>query len=159
MDGEPPVIEPSAAPYVEGKSEQPPEAEDYTQYPEDRRPPLPVLTKWLRLYRYHLPFLRDIRKRDGKEISPETIAEFTDVVHEVNEVATLLNIKVMTSRLMPNVEEEAARQQWYDSRFRELTTQVNAEADEKLKALQSEAMELERRTRARSAAMRGMFQS
>mgnify|MGYP003575823009 FL=1 len=138
---------------------EPDEIEDYTKYPEDRRPPLPVLVKWLRLYRYHIPFLRDIRKKDGKEISEETIAEFSEVVQEAVEVASLLNIKVMTSHLMPNIEEEQRQKEWYHSRLQELSAEVNAETQHQLQALQTEAAALAHKARERSARMRELFGS
>jgi hypothetical protein len=136
-----------------------PSVEDYKDYPEDRRPPLPVMIKWLRLYRYHIPFLRDIRKRDGKEISPETIREFSDLVQEAVEVATLLNIKVMTSHLMPDVEADARRKEWYTNRLQELSAEANAEEARKLQSLQAAALELEAKSRERMRAMKFMFPS
>jgi hypothetical protein len=134
-----------------------PSVEDYKDYPEDRRPPLPLMIKWLRLYRYHIPFLRDIRKRDGKEISPETIREFSDLVQEAVEVATLLNIKVMTSHLMPDVEAEARQKEWYTNRLQELSAEANAEEARKLKQLQEDALALEAKARERARAMKFMF--
>lgn len=131
--------------------------EDWQDYPEDRRPPLPVLTKWLRLYRYHMPFLRDIRKRDGKDISPETIAEFSDVVQEAVAVATGLNIKVMTAPLLPNLDEEALLKQRYDARLQELSAHVNAQTAQQVLHLQSEAAALAEKARVRAARMRELF--
>jgi hypothetical protein len=133
--------------------------EDWQSYPEDRRPPLPMLTKWLRLYRYHMPFLRDIRKKDGKEISAETIAEFTALVHEMLEVGTQLNIKVMTASLLPNVEEEIQRQELYKVRHRELTSAVNTDTERAYQQLQAKAEDLARESRARAARIRELFQS
>lgn len=131
--------------------------EDYKNYPEDRRPPLPVLISWLRLYRYHMPFLRDIRKRDHKEISPETIAEFKTLVEEMLEVTSGLNIKLMTSKLLPNVEEEELQRQQYERRFKELSADTEAEEARKLQAIQAAAQDLAQKARARSAQMREMF--
>ena len=134
-----------------------PSVEDYQAYAEDRRPPLPTLITWLRLYRYHMPFLRDIRQRDGKEISAETIGEFKTLVEEMLEVCTQFKIKLMTSALLPNVEEEAAQRQRFDGRLQELTQSVHAEEEEKLRRLQVEAEELARKAQTRSARMREMF--
>ena len=133
--------------------------EDYTQYPEDRRPPLPAMISWLRMYRYHMPFLRDIRKRDQKEVSPETISEFKTLVEEMLEVCNLFNIKLMTSALLPNVDEEVLNQQRYTQRLKELSADVEAEEAKKLQGLQQAALELEQKSRARAAAMRQMFQA
>lgn len=157
-----PAVVPVVAPAVEtpqgatGDAKLP-SIEDYKAFPEDRRPPLPVLINWIKLYRYHLPFLRDIRKRDGKEVSPETVSQFKEMIEECLEVCTLFNIKLMTSALLPNVEEEARLRQQYDGRLKELSESVNAEEIEKQRKLQADAQELARRASARSKQMRELF--
>lgn len=159
MNGsEVPVVDLSGETPQERPGEMPlPSVEDYKTYPEDRRPPLPALINWLRLYRYHMPFLRDIRKRDGKEISAETIGEFKALVEEMLEVCTQFNIKLLTSALLPNVEEEVRLRQQYDSRLKELSERVNADEEDKLKTIQREAEELARKAQTRSARMRELF--
>lgn len=157
-----PAVVPVVEPAVETPQERPgeptlPSIEDYKAFPEDRRPPLPVLINWIKLYRYHLPFLRDIRKRDGKEVSPETVSQFKEMIEECLEVCTLFNIKLMTSALLPNVEEEARLRQQYDGRLKELSESVNAEEIEKQRKLQADAQELARRASARSKQMRELF--
>lgn len=153
-----PVVESSVA-TAQVPSDTLPSVEDYKDYPEDRRPPLPLMIKWLRLYRYHMPFLRDIRKRDGKEISPETIGEFKTLMEEMLEVTQGLNIKLMTSALLPNVEEEMLNRQRYEQRLKDLSADALAIEEQKRQALQQAALELEQKSRARAAAMRQMFQA
>jgi hypothetical protein len=157
MDHESLVVEPPAADVKDAAALD--DIEDYTKYPEDRRPPLPVMIKWLRLYRYHIPFLRDIRKKDGKEITPETIKEISDLINELVEVGNLLNIKVMTSRLMPDLEEEARQKEHYNARLKELSADAEAEHARKLGQLQAKALELEGKMRERERVMRSMFAS
>jgi len=151
MESEEPRVEAAA----EGKQEDvTAEIEDWTKYPEDRRPPLPVLIKWLRLYRYHMPFLQDIRKRDQKDISPETIREFKALIEESIEVAAQLGIALINADRMPTAEEQALLQQQYASRFHELTADVNAQQELAYQQLQAQAEELAREARVRSARMK-----
>jgi hypothetical protein len=135
-------------------SDTPLSVADYKEFAEDRRPPLPVLTNWLRLYRHHMPFLRDIRKRDGKEISPETIAEFKTLMEEMLEVCQLLNIKLLTSALLPNVEEESRLQAQYAARMRELQDIIEADDVQAQRALQARAASLAQASERRSQSIR-----
>jgi hypothetical protein len=154
MESEDPIIEPSEAEEKDAAASQddrPPEViEDWQAYPEDRRPPIPVLIKWLRLYRYHMPFLHDIRKRDKKEISPDTVSEFKTLVEELIDVASQLNIKILKSRLLPTLEEEELMRQQYDARAREISARVNAEQELAYQQLQAKAEDLARQSHARS---------
>ena len=152
-----PVVESAVeTPQVPLGDETLPSVEDYKNYPEDRRPPLPVLITWLRLYRYHMPFLQDIRKRDHKEVSSETISEFKALVEEMLEVCTQFNIKLMRSHLMPTIEEEELTRQRHHARYQELSAHVTAETELATQQLQAQAEELARSARARGARMKEM---
>jgi phage head maturation protease len=153
-------VEPEQSPQIPQETAVPPaqtaksDTDDWTQYAEDRRPPLPVMIKWARMYLYHMQFLRDIRKKDGKEISAETISEFTELVQAYLNLGTQMNIKVMTANLLPNVEETILQQERYKERHKELTHEVNKETEQKYQALQARAAQLEQESRVRSSRMR-----
>jgi hypothetical protein len=151
MEPEDPIVEPPEAEGKDANGSPDPEMEDWQKYPEDRRPPLPVMIKWLRMYRYHMPFLHDIRKRDKKEISPETISEFKTLVEEVIEVATQLNIQGLKAELLPSMEEQELLRQKYEARSKELWANINVEQERAYQQLQAKAEDLERQSRARTA--------
>jgi hypothetical protein len=131
--------------------------EDWSTYPEDRRPPLPVLIKWLRLYRYHMPFLQDIRRRDHKEVNAETVSEFKGLVEEMLEVATQFNIKLLKANLLPTMEEEELLRQQRNARYHELKAHVQAEEELAFQQLQAQGEDLARQARARSARMKELL--
>jgi hypothetical protein len=133
------------------------DVEDWQKFAEDRRPPLPTMIKWLRLYRYHMPFLRDIRQRDHKEVSAETISEFKTLVEEMLEVCTQFNIKLLKAQLLPTIEEEELLRQKHHARYSELTVHVRERDELAYQQLQAQAEELERQARARSARMKEMM--
>jgi hypothetical protein len=135
-------------------------SENWQQYDESDRPPLPLLTQWLRLYRYYLPMLRDIRQRDRLDVSPDTIRDFKSLLEEMHEVAALFDIKVIVAdTIMPKVDDAAIQREHYASRLRELSAQTKAAQDLANQQLQAQAEELERSARARHRQMRemGMF--
>jgi hypothetical protein len=101
-----------------------------------------------------MPFLQDIRKRDHKEVSAETVSEFKALVEEMLEVCTQFNIKLLRASLMPTIEEEELTRQRHHARYQELSAHATAESELATQQLQAQAEELSRAARARSARMK-----
>jgi hypothetical protein len=158
MESEESRVEPDAAEETTaGGSQEPARAEDYEdwkQYSDDKRPPLPVFIQWARGLVYHLKFVWDVRKRDGKEVSEDTTESFKLFVEECLEACALMKIKLLKERLLPTMEEEELERQRRHEKYRELTAHKTAQEELANQQLQAQAEDLARAARARSARMK-----